>query len=211
LASGDAPVRGTVYIVEDDEAVRDSLRVLLEASDYEVRTHDNAMAFLCEAPAATGCVLTDVSMPDMSGLELQRRLNEQGSQLPVIVMTGQADIPTAVSAMREGAIDFLEKPFSGEVLREAIFHALEVGTRLRDTAAAARRAASRLAMLTRREREVVDCLVRGLSSKAIARELGASPRTIEGHRARVVKKLEIHTLPELVRLVQAAEPRRPAR
>ena len=195
----------TVYIVDDDEAVRDSLGVLLHAANYQVRAHDNPMAFLNEAQAACGCVLTDVCMPGMDGLELQRRLNEQGSRLPVIVMTGKADIAIAVSAMREGAVDFLEKPFSGEVLRNAVVRALEISAMLHDTAAASAEAVAKLSALTKREREVVDCLIKGMSSKLIARELGASPRTIEGHRASLVKKLDVHTLPDLVRLVQAAE------
>jgi two-component system response regulator FixJ len=146
-------------------------------------------------------------MPKIDGLELQRRLNESGIRLPVIVMTGQADIPIAVRAMKAGAIDFLEKPFDDEALLDAVRRALAESKRLLEIESVAAGAAGRLATLTPREREVFDLLVTGLSTKAIANELGASPRTIEVHRARVFEKLEARSLPELVRLMLAAEVR----
>jgi two-component system response regulator FixJ len=197
----------TVHVVDDDEAIRDSLRILLEAAGFAVRAHQSATAFLAEAPCLGGCVLTDVRMPEIDGLELQRRLNESGIRLPVIVMTGQADIPIAVRAMKAGAIDFLEKPFGDEALLDAVRRALAESRRLLEIASVAAGAAGRLATLTPREREVFDLLVTGLSTKAIANELGASPRTIEVHRARVFEKLEARSLPDLVRLMLAAEPR----
>jgi two-component system response regulator FixJ len=194
----------TVHVVDDDEAIRDSLRLLLRASGFVVRTHDSASAFLALAPTLIGCVLTDVSMPEIDGLELQRRLNEGGVRLPVIVMTGQADIPVAVRAMKAGAVDFLEKPFADEQLLEAVRHALERSMQLHANDLVAAAAAGRLAALTPREREVLDLLVAGLPTKAIANELGASPRTIEVHRGRVFEKLQVRSLPELVRLVLTA-------
>jgi len=194
----------TVHVVDDDAAMRDSLRVLLEAAGFVVRAFDSAGALLAAAPTAVGCVLTDVRMPDIDGLALLRRLREQGISLPVIVMTGQGDIAIAVQAMKAGAVDFLEKPFTDDALLEAIGRALEQGERLREIAATSAEAASRLATLTPREREVFDLLVTGLPNKAIANTLGASPRTIEVHRARVLEKLKAHSLPDLVRLLLAA-------
>jgi two-component system response regulator FixJ len=196
---------GTVHVVDDDEAMRDSLRVLLESAGFAVQTHDGARAFLREASVAVGCVLTDVRMPEIDGLELQRRLGEERVRLPVIVMTGQGDIAIAVQAMRAGAVDFLEKPFDDDSLFEAIGRALLLGERLREVHAVADQASARIATLTPREREVLDLLIAGLPNKAIANKLGASPRTIEVHRARVHEKLQAKALPDLVRLVLAAE------
>jgi two-component system, LuxR family, response regulator FixJ len=197
---------GTVHVVDDDPAMRDSLRLLLEASGFIVRTHDSAVAFLAEGPGASGCVLTDVRMPEIDGLELQRRLHARRLPLPVIVMTGQGDIALAVNAMREGAVDFLEKPFEADALIEAVGRALEQSERLHEADAMRARAAAQVASLTPREREVLDLLITGLPNKAIANKLGASPRTIEVHRARVLEKLRARGLPDLVRLVLAAEP-----
>lgn len=194
----------TIHVVDDDAAIRDSLRMLLEAAGFAVQTHDSGTAFLAAAPAPGGCVLTDVRMPEIDGLELQNRLAESGIRLPVIVMTGQADVPVAVRAMKAGAVDFLEKPFNDEELITAVRRALDESKRIQESASVAAEAADRLAVLTPREREVLGHLVTGLPTKAIANELGASPRTIEVHRARVFEKLQVHSLPELVRLVLAA-------
>ncbi len=195
----------TVHIVDDDAAMRDSLRMLLEAFGFTVRAHASAIAFLAERPEGPGCVLTDVRMPDMDGIELLHRLHVQGTRLPVIVMTGQGDIAIAVRAMKEGAVDFLEKPFDDEQLFEAIGRAQIQAVRLREIAETSAQAISRLATLTPREREVFDLLVAGLPNKAIGNKLGASPRTIEVHRARVFEKLKANSLPDLVRLQLAAE------
>ena len=192
--------------MDDDPAMRDSLRLLLEASGFVVRTFDSAGALLAASPTGPGCVLTDVRMPDIDGLALLRRLREEGNSLPVIVMTGQGDIAIAVQAMKAGAVDFLEKPFEDTLLFEAIGRALEQSERLWAIAATSEDAASRLATLTPREREVFDHLVSGLPNKAIANTLGGSPRTIEVHRARVFEKLRANSLPDLVRLLLAAEP-----
>ncbi len=202
--SGSTGVTETVHVVDDDPAIRDSLRLLLEASGFAVRTHDSATAFLAAAAGLGGCVLIDVRMPEIDGLELQQRLNEGGIRLPVIVMTGQGDIPVAVRAMKAGAVDFLEKPFDDAQLLSAVRQALAQSRQVRETEAVAAAAAGQLAALTPREREVLDLLVRGLPTKAIANKLGASPRTIEVHRARVFEKLQAGSLPELVRLVLAA-------
>jgi len=197
----------TVHVVDDDEAIRDSLRVSLESAGFAVRTYDSAKGFLAVASGLGGCVLTDVRMPEIDGLELQERLNECGALLSVVVMTGQGDIPVAVRAMKAGAVDFLEKPFDDTRLFDAVRRALEQSKQLQEAESTAAAAAGRLAMLTLREREVFDLLVTGQPTKAIARELGASPRTIEVHRARVFEKLQARSLPDLLRLLLATQPR----
>jgi len=199
---------GTIHVVDDDPEMRDSLRMLLETADFAVRTHASARSFLAEMPSGKGCVLTDVRMPEIDGLELLRRLCQQPSQLPVIVMTGGGDIAIAVQAMKAGAVDFLEKPFSDAALFDAVGRGLQQSERLHEVLATAAEAEARLAALTPREREVLDLLISGLGNKAIAIELGTSPRTIEVHRARVYEKLKAASLPDLVRLVLAVEPGR---
>ena len=195
-----------VHIVDDDASVRDSLAVLLESAGFTVRAYDSAVAFLQAASDRTaGCVLTDVQMPELNGLELQRRMGEQGIRLPVIVMTGHGDVPIAVEAMKAGAADFLEKPFDDEQLLTAISGAIAAGARVRDEAAAVADITKRLATLTPREREVLDHLVAGQPNKTIAYDLGSSPRTVEVHRARVMEKMGVRSLPELVRMTIAAE------
>ena len=197
----------SVHVVDDDAAVRDSLCVLLASAGFLVQTYDSAVAFLATAAGLAGCVLTDVRMPEMDGLELQQRLSQRNIHLPVIVMTGQGDVPLAVRAMKAGAVDFLEKPFDDAALLDAVRRALAESRRREESESASAETSRRLAALTPREREVLDLLVVGLSNKAIAIELGASPRTIEVHRARVFEKLSARSLPDLVRLVLAAEPR----
>ena len=195
-----------VHVVDDDEAVRDSLSLLLEAAGLSVRTYDSATAFLKALPnLAAGCVLTDVRMPELDGLELQRRLTELGIRLPVIVMTGHGDVPIAVEALKAGAADFLEKPFDDAQLLAAVSGALATSQRRREEEAATAGIAKRLASLTPREREVLDKLVAGQPNKTIAYDLGSSPRTVEVHRARVMEKMGVRSLPELVRMTIAAE------
>jgi two-component system response regulator FixJ len=195
-----------VHIVDDDASVRDSLMVLLESAGYAVRAYDSAVAFLQAASDRTaGCVLTDVQMPELNGLELQRRMSEQGIRLPVIVMTGHGDVPIAVEAMKAGAADFLEKPFGDEQLLTAVSGAVAISRRVRDEAAAVADTMRRLATLTPREREVLGHLVAGQPNKTIAYDLGSSPRTVEVHRARVMEKMGARSLPELVRMTIAAE------
>ncbi len=204
LAPGDLSL---VHIIDDDDAVRDSLALLLDSAGIAVRTYASASDFLALAPGlAAGCVLTDVRMPDLDGLALQRRLTEVGVTLPVIVMTGHADVPIAVAALKAGALDFLEKPFDDDRLLGAVRTALTASRDARRHAAAAARIAARLASLTPREREVLDLLVAGNPNKTIAHDLGASPRTVEVHRARVMDKMGARSLAELVRMVVAVAP-----
>ena len=194
-----------VHVVDDDAAVRDSLSLLLESAGLSVRAYDSALAFLRAVPTnALGCVLTDVRMPELDGLALQRRLTELGSRLPVIVRTGHADVPIAVEALKAGAADFLEKPFDDTQLLAAVSSALATSQRERDEAAAVAGIVARLASLTPREREVLDRLVAGQPNKTIAYDLGSSPRTVEVHRARVMEKMRARSLPELVRMTIAA-------
>jgi two-component system response regulator FixJ len=194
----------TVHVVDDDAAVRDSLRVLLESADLSVCTYESATAFLeALSSLGPGCVLTDVRMPGLDGLELQRRLTANGVRLPVIVMTGHADVPIAVEALKAGAADFLEKPFDDMQLLEAVRGALAVSQRTQDEAAATAHIAARLASLTPREREVLDKLVAGQPNKTIAYDLGSSPRTVEVHRARIMEKMGVRSLAELVRMTIA--------
>jgi two-component system response regulator FixJ len=193
-----------VHVVDDDAAVRDSLSLLLESAGFSVRAYDSAPAFLQALPVdPPGCVLTDVRMPEIDGLALQRRLNELGSRLPVIVMTGHGDVPIAVEALKAGAADFLEKPFDDAQLLAAVSNALAASQRDRDEAAAVAAITARLASLTPREREVLDRLVAGQPNKTIAYDLGSSPRTVEVHRARVMEKMCARSLPELVRMTIA--------
>ncbi len=209
--AGAGSAADAVHVVDDDAAVRGSLRFLLESAGYAVVTHATAEAFLrVAARQRAGCLLTDLRMPGLGGLALQQRLHEIGLRIPVVVMTGHGDVATAVQAMKGGALDFLEKPFDDERLLAAVARALEAGRARAAETAAADDATRRLETLTPREREVLEGLVAGQGSKAIARTLGASPRTIEVHRLRVMEKLQVHSLPDLVRLVQAAAPARAA-
>lgn len=192
-----------VHVVDDDEAVRDSLTLLLESSGFTVRAYGSATDLLRAPPHAPGCVLTDVRMPEIDGLELQRRLSGSGSRIPVIVMTGHADVPIAVEAMKAGAADFLEKPFNDDELLGSVTRAVESSQRSSDEAAALADINARLATLTPREREVLQGLVAGLPNKTIAYDLGSSPRTVEVHRARVMEKMNARSLAELVRMTIA--------
>jgi two-component system response regulator FixJ len=195
----------SIYIVDDDEAVRESLQLLLEASGYTVRTYASAPAFL-EAAAGLdfGCLIVDLQMPEMDGLELQRRLAERGIALPVVVVTAHGDVATAVRAMRAGAIDFVEKPFTTEAIKASI--ALGLATAPQPSNADRTRLAvqERLKILSPREREVLEGMVAGHPNKVIAYRLSLSPRTVEIHRARVMDKMQARSLSELVRLALTA-------
>jgi two-component system response regulator FixJ len=195
-----------VHVVDDDEAVRDSLALLLDAAGFATRAYDSAEAFLSVLPGLTsGCVITDVRMPELDGLELQRRIADVGVSLPVIVMTGHGDVPIAVEALKAGAADFLEKPFDDEQLIGAVRRALATSERMRQEGATVADIAARMASLTPREHEVLERLVAGLPNKTIAYDLGSSPRTVEVQRARVMEKMAARSLPELVRMVITAE------
>jgi two-component system response regulator FixJ len=192
---------GVVHVIDDDADVRQSLVFLLSAAGLAVQVHESAIAFLEALPhLPAGCVVTDIRMPRMDGLELQRRLRELDAALPVIVMTGHGDVPLAVEALKAGAIDFIEKPFDDEVLLSAIRSALV--RRARDSESDARAAAvrDRFKKLSDREREVLDRLVAGKANKVIAYELGISPRTVEVYRANVMSKMEADSLSDLVRM-----------
>ena len=194
-----------VHVIDDDADVRQSLAFLLSTEGHAVRVHDSALAFLKALPdAQDGCVLTDIRMPDMDGLELQRRLNELKAGFPVIIMTGHGDVSLAVTAMKAGAVDFIEKPFDDEALLSAVRTAL--ARHAMDSERQARLAAvqARLAGLSSREREVLQGLVAGKANKVIAYDLGISARTVEVHRANVMTKMQADSLSELVRIVLAA-------
>lgn len=195
-----------VHVIDDDADVRQSLAFLLSTEGHAVRVHDSALAFLKALPdAQDGCVLTDIRMPDMDGLELQRRLNELKAGFPVIIMTGHGDVSLAVTAMKAGAVDFIEKPFDDEALLSAVRTAL--ARHAMDSERQARLAAvqARLAGLSSREREVLQGLVAGKANKVIAGDLNLSQRTVEIHRARVMEKMEAHSLAHLVRMVLEVE------
>lgn len=192
-----------VHILDDDTAVANSLRVLLEAAGFATQTHTSSTAFLAASPELSGCVLTDVRTPGMDGLGLQRQLNESG--IPVVVMSGQADIPMAVCAMKAGAVDFLEKPLVDVRVIDAVQRALDISRHQHEARATQAQARLRLSSLTPREREVLNILIVGKPNKAIANELHTSPRTIEVHRARILRKLGVDSLPGLVRLTLAAQ------
>ncbi len=200
------PEASLVHVVDDDDAARESLGMLLEAAGFAVRTYASGTALLAALPALPGgCVVTDVRMPDLDGLELQRRIAASGASLPVIVMTGHGDVPIAVEALKAGAADFLEKPFDDEQIVRAVGKALADSQRMRQADAAVAEIAARMANLTPREREVLDRLVAGQPNKTIAYDLGSSPRTVEVHRARVMEKMGARSLPELVRMAVAVE------
>lgn len=196
-----------VHVVDDDLAVRQSLAFLLASGGLAVRLHDSATAFLKSVGDASGCVVTDVRMPGVDGIELLRRLKARGLKLPVIVMTGHADVPLAVEAMREGAIDFIEKPFDDELLLKAIREALARHEHEAEQTAEAREVEGRVASLSERERDVLAGLVAGKANKAIAHDLGISPRTVEIYRANLMKKMKARSLSELVRMALTCGPR----
>jgi len=194
-----------VFLVDDDAAVRDSLRMSLELAGHAVEAFSRATAFLAsDAPKMRGCLITDIRMPDMDGLELQEELVRRNAPLPVIVITGHGDVPLAVRAMKAGAVDFLEKPFAREVLLAAVDRALEETATSARSESYAEDVRTRIALLTPREREVFELIVVGKLSKVIAHELGASIRTIEVHRGRVMQKMQARGLPDLVRMAISA-------
>jgi two-component system response regulator FixJ len=196
----------TVFVTDDDEAVRDSLRVLLETAGYCVSAFASGADFLqALQPEQEGVLIVDVRMPGIGGLEVQDRLISEHVPLPVIVITGHADVPLAVRAMKAGAVDFVEKPFSEREILAAVERALEIGRQRHAAGIATAEAELRLAGLSAREREVMGLLVAGKPNKVIAYELSISPRTVEIHRARVMEKTRARSLSELVRLAIAGE------
>jgi two-component system response regulator FixJ len=195
-----------VHLVDDDEAIRRSVGFMLKTSGFHVRTYQSGAELLKAAGnLEPGCILLDIRMPGMDGLEVQAALRDKGITLPVIIMTGHGDVTLAVQAMKAGALDFIEKPFEKAVLLSALEHGID---RLKRSAANVERAdeaAVRLQALTPRERDVLDGLAKGLPNKTIAYDLGISPRTVEIHRANLMSKLEVKSLSEALRIAFAAQ------
>lgn len=195
-----------VHIVDDDEGVRSSLSFLLECSDLTTRTYESAVEFLRAVPTmARGCIITDVRMPQVSGMELVARLKELGVGDPVIVITGHADVPMAIAALRQGVADFIEKPFSDEAILLAVRSALARQLSRGEVEIERDAIQQRLATLSGREREVMDGLILGKANKVIAFDLDISARTVEVYRANVMTKMRARTLSELVRLAMIAK------
>jgi two-component system, LuxR family, response regulator FixJ len=193
--------RGKVYVIDDDDAMRDSLDFLLSSADFHVALFESALNFLNALSTIDfGCVVSDVRMPGIDGIELLKRLKSSGSLFPVVIMTGHGDVPLAVEAMKLGAADFLEKPFEDDRLIGMIETALRQAEPVTKSEAVTIEIQSRIAGLSPRERQVMDGLVAGLSNKLIAREYDISPRTIEVYRANVMTKMQAASLSELVRL-----------
>ena len=192
----------TVFVVDDDEAVRNSLRFLLKSVGLATQSYGSASEFLQNyRPQQPGCLVLDVRMPGMSGLELQQQLNVRGAVIPVIFITGHGDIPMAVEAMQHGAFDFLQKPFRDQDLIDRIQRALAKDAKNRSSLREHERIRERFASLTPREREVLDLMTQGKPNKIMAHELGVSQRTVEIHRARVMEKSGAGSLAQLVRMV----------
>jgi two-component system response regulator FixJ len=190
-----------VHVIDDDEAVRQSIEFLLRTAGVTARTYDSASAFLDVLPnIETGCIITDVRMPGISGIDLLQRLGEMRIKMPVIVVTGHGDVPLAVEAMKNGAVDFLEKPFEDELLLGSVRSALNSSQENAARDAERAEVEARLATLTNRERDVLEGLVAGKPNKIIAFDLAISPRTVEIYRANVMTKMEAASLSELVRM-----------
>ena len=199
------PSKGKVYVIDDDEAMRDSLNFLLDAVGFGVTLFDNAQAFLDALPGlAFGCVVSDIRMPGLDGIELLKRMKARHSPFPILIMTGHGDVPLAVEAMKLGAVDFLEKPFEDDRLTTMIESAIRQAEPDAKSEAIAKDVSARVASLSPRERQVMEGLIAGLSNKLIARDYDISPRTIEVYRANVMTKMQAGSLSELVRLAMRA-------
>jgi two-component system, LuxR family, response regulator FixJ len=190
-----------VQIIDDDDALRDSLTFLLSSAGIEAKSYESAGAYLNDPQrGAAGCIITDVRMPGMSGIDLLRKLKSDGVSLPVIVMTGHGDVPLAVEAMKLGAFDFIEKPFDDDALLASVRGALGVQEKHSRVESQRQDIENRLTQLSTRERQVLDGLVAGQANKVIAYELGISPRTVEIYRANVMTKMQANSLSDLVRM-----------
>ena len=191
-----------VMVVDDDSGIRNAMRALLKSVGLESVQYPSAQEFLAAyQPSQAGCLVLDIRMPGMSGLELQQQLNLRGAVIPVIFMTGHGDIPMAVEAMQHGAFDFLQKPFRDQDLLDRIQRAIVKDGELRQSLGEHTRIKAHLESLTPREREVLDLMTQGKQNKVIAQDLGVSPRTIEIHRARVMEKMNAQSVAELVRMM----------
>ena len=199
------PDKRKVYVIDDDEAMRDSLNFLLDSADFHVTLFETALTFLDTLPGLDfGCVVSDVRMPGLDGIELLKRMNAARSTFPIVIMTGHGDVPLAVEAMKLGAVDFLEKPFEDDRLIGMIEMAIRQAEPTAKSEAVALDIAARIATLSPRERQVMEGLIAGLSNKLIARDYDISPRTIEVYRANVMTKMQANSLSELVRLAMRA-------
>jgi FixJ family two-component response regulator len=202
------PKKGTVYVVDDDEAVRDSLQWLLEGKDYRVRCYESAEAFLSRYdPREVACLIADIRMGGMNGMELQARLIERQSPLPIMFITGHGDVPMAVESMKNGAMDFIQKPFQEAELLNLVERMLE---RARDAFISSQQSASRealLAKLTGRESQVLERIVAGRLNKQIADDLGISIKTVEAHRANIMEKLSANTVADLLKVALGSAPK----
>lgn len=197
--------KGYVYVIDDDAAMRDSLNFLLESSGFGVTLFENAKDFIDALPGlAFGCVVSDVRMPGIDGIELLKRMKARNSPFPILIMTGHGDVPLAVEAMKLGAVDFLEKPFEDDRLITMIETAIRQAEPVARSEAVSQDIAARVATLSPRERQVMEGLIAGLSNKLIAREYDISPRTIEVYRANVMTKMQANSLSELVRMAMRA-------
>jgi FixJ family two-component response regulator len=201
----------TVFVVDDDPAMRESLSFLIGSVGIRVKTFENAHAFLDQYDSEErGCLVLDVRMPGMSGLELQERLSTTGVSLPVVMVTGYGDVPMAVRALKSGALDFIEKPFTDQELLDRVNEALNVDRRIHRETKKRLNYDARVGRLTERELQVMRLVVDGKSNKMIAHELGLSPKTVEVHRARVMDKMEVGSLAQLLRLMIAHSPQETA-
>ena len=196
----------TVYVIDDDVAVRRFLEDLIESVSLRVEAYASAQEFLdAFDPGAPGCVVLDIRMPGMSGLELQRELAERAISLPIIILTGHGDVQIAVRAMRAGAVDFIEKPFNNELLLDSVQKAVAESVDARDARVERGEIESRMHMLTPREHDVLNLIVMGETNKGVARRLGISEKTVEGHRAGVMAKMRAKSLANLVKMVVAVD------
>lgn len=195
-----------VHLVDDDEAIRRSAAFMLKTSGFQVKSYESGVELMKHSASLDpGCILLDIRMPGMDGLEVQRKLQDKGVSLPVIIMTGHGDVTLAVQAMKAGAVDFIEKPFEKAALLDALAEGLERIKRGEASRDRARDASTRLQALTGREREVLDGLAQGLPNKTIAYDLGISPRTVEIHRSNLMSKLGVRSLSEALRIAFAAQ------
>ncbi len=195
----------TVFVVDDDQAMRNSLQWLIESVGMQVEVYASADDFLSNYyPGRAGCLLLDVRMPGMSGLDLQERFVRQHIRIPIIIITGHGDVPMAVRAMKAGATDFIEKPFNDELLLDSLRNALELDAKQRQVQEQRSEIAARLGQLTPRELEVMGMVTDGRSNKEIANGLDVSAKTVEAHRARVMEKMQAHSLAELVKMAMVA-------
>ncbi|KAA6183801.1 response regulator transcription factor [Thiohalocapsa marina] len=196
----------TVFIVDDDNEVRESIALLMDSVGLPSASFDSAWAYLnCFDPMRPGCLVLDVRMRQMSGLELQERLAEEPIHPPIIIITGHGDVPMAVRAVKNGAVDFIEKPFNDQTLLDAVQRAIDIDAERRGHAAELANIQERLERLTKREREVLEQIIDGKRNKVIAADLGISQSTVEAHRAKVMEKLQARSLSELMRLMLATD------